>query len=111
MRAWRIIEEAFPRCRQYISLIKERGTTLICGVISRDLVGYHGWVKLCRITIDCCNSAASEWGFGGELTLPGCVCESRLMKWFVTSLMTKGTLFHRHGITDVKTNLAPLKGF
>ncbi len=33
------------------------------------------------------------------------------MKWFVTSLMTKGTRFHRHGITDVKTNLAPLKGF
>lgn len=37
--------------------------------------------------------------------------KSRLMKWFVTSLMTKGTRFHRHGITDVKTNLAPLKGF
>lgn len=48
----------------------------------------------------------------GELTLRGvCVCESRLMKWFVTSLMTKGTRFHRHGITDVKTNLAPLQGF
>lgn len=39
------------------------------------------------------------------------MCESRLMKWFVTSLMTKGTRFHRHGITDVKTNLAPLQGF
>lgn len=39
------------------------------------------------------------------------MCESRLMKWFVTSLMTKGTRFHRQGITDVKTNLAPLKGF
>lgn len=40
-----------------------------------------------------------------------CVCVSkiRLMKWFVTSLMTKGTRFHRQGITDVKTNLAPLK--
>lgn len=48
------------------------------------------------------------------LTLRGvcvCVCERRLMKWFVTSLMTKGIRFHRHGITDVKTNLAPLKGF
>lgn len=33
-----------------------------------------------------------------------------MMKWFVTSLMTKRTRFHRHGITDVKTNLAPLKG-
>ena len=41
-----------------------------------------------------------------------CVCvKGVLMKWFVTSLMTKGTRFHRHGITDVKTNLAPLKGF
>lgn len=51
---------------------------------------------------------------GGEgvrvLTLRG-VCERRLMKWFVTSLMTKGIRFHRQGITDVKTNLAPLKGF
>lgn len=46
-------------------LIKERGTTLIRGVISRGLVGYHGWVKLSRITIDWCNSPASEWGFGG----------------------------------------------
>ena len=52
-------------------------------------------------------------GFRG-INSPRCVCvcvKSRLMKWFVTSLMTKGTRFHRHGITDVKTNLAPLKGF
>lgn len=34
--------------------------------------------------------------------------KSRLMKWFVTSLMTKRALLHRRGITDVKTNLAPL---
>lgn len=35
--------------------------------------------------------------------------ERLLMKWFVTSLMTKETRFHRQGITDVKTNLGPLK--
>lgn len=53
-----------------------------------------------------------ERGRGGiKSTRCVCVCESRLMKWFVTSLMTKGTRFHRQGITDVKTNLAPLKGF
>lgn len=90
------------------------GATLIRRVISRKMVGHHRWVKRMRITIDCCNSPAlerSRQGSVGGLNLPLCVrmCVrvSRLMKRFVTSLMTKGTRLHRHGITDVKTNLAP----